>query len=213
MKKIIVIVFVLLVLGGCSKKVQTNSDIVVEENDIGYEITDRQITLSYTINDVQKEKLKDGTYRITANGMNNTYDEVPLPYISYVLALPIHTDVDKVLAQDSSNVQVMDNIKVGTLGLSTTGDSDNKKDQQGKCKTIVTVQSFQGIKVAYITIYPFIYDEEKRSLSWLKEGSVLISLKEVVWDLSRLESYDAIKRYVDNLEMIGTYEMYLNSEE
>lgn len=212
MKNYIIIIVAALMLTGCTNKVESVEGKAVEENEIDYDISEGKISLTYKINSVEKDKQDDGTYKITSNGMNNTYDNVQLPYISYILALPIDTDVDSVEVVKKGDTQSFNNIKITELGLSTIGSSEKETIDEIGCNTKVFVQSFEGIKVAYITLYPFVYDENTQVLSWLKEAEVVVKLKEYEWDLSRLESFDDIKRTVNNLDMIDEYKKLLNIE-
>lgn len=212
MKNYIIIIVAALLLTGCTKKVESVEGKAVEENEINYEVSDSKISLSYKINSVEKDKQDDGTYKITSNGMNNTYNNVQLPYISYVLALPIDTDVDTVEVVKKGDMQSYNKIKIAKLGLSTIDGNETKTIEEIGCNSKVFVQSFKGIKVAYITLYPFDYNENKQELSWLNEAEIIITLKQDQWDLSHLESFNDIKRTIDNLEMIDEYKKLLNIE-
>lgn len=213
MKNYLIIIVAALLLTGCTNKVESVDGKAVEENEFNYDISEGKISLSYKINSVEKDKQDDG-YKITSNGMNNTYDNVQLPYISYKLALPIDTDVDTVDVAKKGDMNSFTNIKLADLGLSTTDDSDSKTEtiEETGCNSKVFVQSFKGIKVAYITLYPFDYNENRQELSWLNEAEIVITLKEDQWDLSHLESFNDIKRTIDNLEMIDEYKKLLNIE-
>ena len=212
MKNYLVILVAALLLTGCTNKIESVESKAVEENDIHYEVSEGKISLSYKINSVEKDKQDDGTYKIASNGMNNTYDNVQLPYISYVLALPVDTDVDSVEVIRKGDTQSFKDISLSKLELSTTGGSNTATVEKEGCNTKVLVQSFKGIKVAYITLYPFNYDEKTQVLSWLNEAEIAINLKEERWDLSHLESFNDIKRTIDNLEMIDDYKELLNIE-
>lgn len=212
MKNYIIIIVAALMLTGCTSKVEEVEGKAVEENEINYEVSDEKIFLSYKINSVEKDKQDDGTYKITSNGMNNTYDNVQLPYISFVLALPIDTDVDSVDIVKKGDIKSYNNIKITGLGLSTIGSNKTETIEEVGCKSKVFVQNFRGIKVAYITLYPFYYDENEKELSWLNEAEIVINLKEDQWDLSHLETFNDIKRTIDNLEMIDEYKKLLNIE-
>lgn len=212
MKNYLVIIVAALLLTGCTNKVESVESKAVEENEIQYEVSEGKISLTYKINSVEKDKQDDGTYKIASNGMNNTYDNVQLPYISYVLALPVDTDVDSVEIIRKGDTQSFKDISVSKLELSTTGGSNTATVKTEACNTKVIVQNFRGIKVAYITLYPFNYDEKTQVLSWLNEAEIVINLKEDQWDLSHLESFTDIKRTIDNLEMIDEYKKLLNIE-
>lgn len=212
MKNYLVIIVAALLLTGCTNKVESVESKAVEENEIQYEVSEGKISLTYKINSVEKDKQDDGTYKIASNGMNNTYDNVQLPYISYVLALPVDTDVDSVEIIRKGDTQSFKDISVSKLELSTTGGSNTATVETEACNTKVIVQNFRGIKVAYITLYPFNYDEKTQVLSWLNEAEIVINLKEDQWDLSHLESFTDIKRTIDNLEMIDEYKKLLNIE-
>ena len=212
MKNYLVIIVAALLLTGCTNKVESVEGKAVEENEINYEVTDSKISLSYKINSVEKDKQDDGTYKIKSNGMNNTYDNVQLPYISYVLALPIDTDIDSVEVVKKGDMNSFTNIKIAELGLSTIGGNKTETIEEIGCNSKVLVQSYKGIKVAYITLYPFDYNENKQELSWLNEAEIVVTLKEDQWDLSHLETFNDIKRTIDNLEMIDEYKKLLNIE-
>ena len=212
MKNYIIIIVAALLLTGCTKKVESVEGKAVEENEINYDISEGKISLSYKINSVEKDKQDDGTYKITSNGMNNTYDNVQLPYISYKLALPIDTDVDTVDVAKKGDIKSFNNIKISELGLSTIGDNEKGSIEEIGCNSKVFVQSFKGIKVAYITLYPFVYDENSEALSWLNEAGIVINLKEDQWDLTHVESFNDIRNIIDNLEMIDEYKKLLNIE-
>lgn len=212
MKNYIIIIVAALLLTGCTKKVESVEGKAVEENEINYDISEGKISLSYKINSVEKDKQDDGTYKITSNGMNNTYDNVQLPYISYKLALPIDTDVDTVDVAKKGDIKSFNNIKISELGLSTIGDNEKGSIEEIGCNSKVFVQSFKGIKVAYITLYPFVYDENSEALSWLNEAGIVINLKEDQWDLTHVESFNDIRNIIDNLDMIDEYKKLLNIE-
>ena len=212
MKNYIIIIVAALLLTGCTKKVESVEGKAVEENEIKYDISEGKISLSYKINSVEKDKQDDGTYKITSNGMNNTYDNVQLPYISYKLALPIDTDVDIVDVAKKGDIKSFNNIKISELGLSTIGDNEKGSIEEIGCNSKVFVQSFKGIKVAYITLYPFVYDENSEALSWLNEAGIVINLKEDQWDLTHVESFNDIRNIIDNLDMIDEYKKLLNIE-
>lgn len=212
MKNYIIIIVAALLLTGCTKKVESVEGKAVEENEINYDISEGKISLSYKINSVEKDKQDDGTYKITSNGMNNTYDNVQLPYISYKLALPIDTDVDIVDVAKKGDIKSFNNIKISELGLSTIGDNEKGSIEEIGCNSKVFVQSFKGIKVAYITLYPFVYDENSEALSWLNEAGIVINLKEDQWDLTHVESFNDIRNIIDNLDMIDEYKKLLNIE-
>ena len=212
MKNYLIIIVAALLLVGCSNKVEEVEGKAVEENEINYEVSEGKLSLSYKINSVEKDKQDDGTYKITSNGMNNTYDNVQLPYISYVLALPIDTDIDSVEVVKKGDMNSFTNIKIAELGLSTIGGNKTETIEEIGCNSKVLVQSFKGIKVAYITLYPFDYNENKQELSWLNEAEIVVTLKEDQWDLSHLETFNDIKGTIDNLEMIDEYKKLLNIE-
>lgn len=212
MKNYLVIIVAALLLTGCTNKVESVESKAVEENEIHYEVSEGKISLTYKINSVEKDKQDDGTYKIASNGMNNTYDNVQLPYISYKLALPIDTDVDTVAVAKKGDMNSFTNIKIAELGLSTIGGNKTETIEEIGCNSKVLVQSYKGIKVAYITLYPFDYNENKQELSWLNEAEIVVTLKEDQWDLSHLETFNDIKRTIDNLEMIDEYKKLLNIE-
>lgn len=213
MRKGVVVALIILTFSGCSRKVDTNQRVVVEENTINYKMSGEQITLSYEINNIEKQKKNDGTYIITANGMNNTYDDIPLPYVSYVLALPIDTDIDTVSIGNAGKTKSMEDVEISSCGLDTIGLSSTTRDiTKEPCKTVIHVQSLQGVKIAYITLYPFMYDESQSILTWLEEGEINISLQYEKWDLSHFDTLDRVRNCVDNLEMLDEYSLYIDNE-
>lgn len=209
-KRYLLLISLPLLLVGCTQRTKAEEDIVsVEENDVNYNFTENTLELSFKINSVSKKMQPEGTYRIISNNLNNSYDNESLPFISYVLALPFNTDISNVEFTKEGDTKSFKDIELQTLELSTTGDVSTNGLTTENCNIWVNVQSFSGIKVAYISIYPFQYSSQQRLLTWLEEGEVVVSLKEDTWDVSRLESFEQIEGVVDNTDMIIEYEKQL----
>jgi len=202
-----------LLLVGCAQKSKAEEEIIsVEENDVYYEFTENTIELSFNINSITTEEQPDGTYTISTNKLNNSYDNESLPFISYVLALPLNTDISNFEFTKVGNIKSYKDIKLQTLELATTGNTVTEEITSDNCKIWVNVQSFSGIKVAYISIFPFQYSSQRSLLTWLEDGKVVVNLQEDTWDLSHLESFEQIKGVIDNSDMIAEYEKQLKEE-
>ena len=157
----------------------------------------------------------NGTTRLSVEGYSGSYEEISLPFLSYVLALPQDTalkDVDAPLW--SETVHTIDNIKLTNLALNPvqgeegTGVYESTSDDGFKMK--VFVQKYQGIPVVYISIFPIVYNVESQQVRFVESGDFQLNLKEETWDMSHYDSPERMKNVVDNPDIVDSYKVSEN---
>lgn len=192
MRKIVLFV-ILLLLCGCSQgKKEYSKDTSYEENEICYSIEPTGIEIEYSINNVKTEKNEDGSYTILSEGLENTQDRVSLPFLTYTVALPPDTDVAAVDAVEAESKE-------------TRASAD--------CTTDIVVRDFDGIKIAYINVYPFEYISSDNSYRCQERASIRIQLEKCPWNWSAVKNLERIQNTIDNPEMIDEYKSYMANEE
>ena len=190
-------------------------DLNIKENIQDFTVEKDKITIHFELYNVGHEKQDDGTTRLSVEGYSGSYEEISLPFLSYVLALPQDTalkDVDAPLW--SETVHTIDNIKLTNLSLNPvqseegTGVYESTSDDGFKMK--VFIQKYQGIPVVYISIFPIVYNVESQQVRFVESGDFQLNLKEETWDMSHYDSPERMKNVVDNPDIVDSYKVSEN---
>ncbi|WP_167958319.1 hypothetical protein [Anaerosporobacter faecicola] len=211
---------------GCAKEKTKNNntetenktetqDTTQKENTQGCKVEKDKITIHFELYQVNTEKQDDGKMKLNVDGFDASYDETSIPFLSYVLALPQDTTLDKIsTANWSDTVNTLEDVDLADLKLapvsedSSSGTLEETSDSGFKVR--VFSQDFQGIPVVYVSIYPITYDKEKSQVQFVQSGDFEIALKQEAWDLSHYDSPERIKNVVDNPELVDSYKVSEN---